>query len=162
MGTASASTTTPCRVATTLELLAEHGPLGPVWWRYGRAGRHGLLEALENPNNRAAYDQRQKAREKKARQEHRDLMRALACADCGNVPEQASSGEYDPQGRMEWTRRPGGLCWACHEKHQRRRQEGGRPRPRPGWRQPARPTPRCARAGRAGARSAGRPARSWS
>ncbi|MGE7439834.1 hypothetical protein [Kitasatospora sp. NPDC001175] len=26
-------------VTTTLELLAEHGPLGPVWWRFGRAGR---------------------------------------------------------------------------------------------------------------------------
>ncbi|MFD0344879.1 hypothetical protein ACFQ0M_00010 [Kitasatospora aburaviensis] len=58
-------------LATTLELLAEHGPLGPVWWRYGRPGRHSLLDALENPNNRAAYNQRQKAREKKAHQEHR-------------------------------------------------------------------------------------------
>ncbi|MFD7907061.1 replication-relaxation family protein [Kitasatospora sp. NPDC059747] len=44
-------------VATTLELLAGHGLLGPVWWRFGRSGRHSLIEALENPNNRAAYDQ---------------------------------------------------------------------------------------------------------
>ncbi|GAA2281667.1 hypothetical protein GCM10010430_79570 [Kitasatospora cystarginea] len=30
-------------VATTLEFLAEHGPLGPIWWRYGRppAGGEG-------------------------------------------------------------------------------------------------------------------------
>ncbi|MFD5467741.1 hypothetical protein ACFWIQ_33730 [Kitasatospora sp. NPDC127059] len=41
-------------VATTLELLAEHGPLGPVRWRFGRSGRHCLVEALENPDNRAA------------------------------------------------------------------------------------------------------------
>ncbi|MFG2918871.1 hypothetical protein ACGF0D_39055 [Kitasatospora sp. NPDC048298] len=34
-------------VATTLELPAEHGPLGPVWWRFGRSGRHSLIEALE-------------------------------------------------------------------------------------------------------------------
>ncbi|WP_441248272.1 hypothetical protein [Kitasatospora sp. McL0602] len=34
-------------ITTTLELLAEHGPLGPVWWRYGRQGRHTLLDALE-------------------------------------------------------------------------------------------------------------------
>ncbi|MGW3046033.1 hypothetical protein ACWC9T_39925 [Kitasatospora sp. NPDC001159] len=32
-------------VATTLELLAEHGPLGPVWWRFDRPGRHSLIEA---------------------------------------------------------------------------------------------------------------------
>ncbi|MET8629656.1 hypothetical protein ABZW30_39025 [Kitasatospora sp. NPDC004669] len=50
-------------VAATLELLAEHGPLGPVWWRYGRAGRHCPTEALENPDSRAAYDRRQADRE---------------------------------------------------------------------------------------------------
>ncbi|MFB7669320.1 hypothetical protein ACFC1R_36320 [Kitasatospora sp. NPDC056138] len=37
-------------VATTLELLAEHGPLGPVWRRFGRAGRHPLVDALDNPD----------------------------------------------------------------------------------------------------------------
>ncbi|MFD7583747.1 hypothetical protein ACFV61_35800, partial [Kitasatospora sp. NPDC059817] len=42
-------------------MLAEHGPLGPVWWRYGRPGRHYLTEALDNPDNRAAYDRRQAA-----------------------------------------------------------------------------------------------------
>lgn len=108
-------------VATTLELLAEHGPFGPVWWRYGRPGRHSLLDALENPNNRAAYNQRQKAREKKARQEHREWMRTLACADCGDVPEEESTWHYGPDGcRMEWTRRPGGRCWTCHEDREER------------------------------------------
>ncbi|WP_354645222.1 hypothetical protein [Kitasatospora camelliae] len=58
-------------ITTTLDLLAEHGPLGPMWWRYGRDGRHSLLEALESPDTRAAYDARQEAREKKADQEHR-------------------------------------------------------------------------------------------
>ncbi|MFE7527637.1 hypothetical protein ACFU7Y_18245 [Kitasatospora sp. NPDC057542] len=79
-----------------------------MWWRYGRPGRHSLLDALDNPNNRAAYDQRQKAREKKARQDHRDLMRTLASADCGQVPKEKSTGEYGPGGREQWTRRPGG------------------------------------------------------
>ncbi|MBP0454053.1 replication-relaxation family protein [Kitasatospora sp. RG8] len=102
-------------VATTLELLAEHGPLGPVWWRYGRPGRHSLLDALDNPNNRAAYDQRQKARERKARQDHCDLMRTLACADCGQVPKQESTYEYGLHG--QWTRRPGGRCYPCHQEH---------------------------------------------
>ncbi|CAM5582094.1 hypothetical protein ACIG0C_31010 [Kitasatospora aureofaciens] len=63
-----------------LELLAEHGRMGPVWWRYGRPGRHCLLNALENPNNLAAYNQRQKGR-----QDHRDWMCVLACIDCGNA-----------------------------------------------------------------------------
>ncbi|MEV0537212.1 hypothetical protein [Kitasatospora sp. NPDC050463] len=110
-------------VATTLELLTEHGPLGPVWWRYDREGRHSLLDALENPDTRAAYDERQKAREKKAEQAHRELMQTLACTDCGNVPKQPSGWEYGPEGQKEWTRRPGGRCWPCHEKHQQRQQE---------------------------------------
>ncbi|MER7773171.1 hypothetical protein [Kitasatospora sp. NPDC096140] len=44
-------------------------------------------------------------------------MQTPACADCGNVPEQAGSREYSPEGQMERTRRPGGLCRPCHEKH---------------------------------------------
>ncbi|MEU9077010.1 replication-relaxation family protein [Kitasatospora sp. NPDC048538] len=111
-------------IATTLELLAEHGPMGPVWWRYGRdEARYSLLEALESPDTRAAYDERQKAREKKADQEHQELMKTLACADCGDVPWRQSSEEYGSKGRRIWTRRPGGLCWSCHEKEQQRREQ---------------------------------------
>ncbi|WP_159028405.1 hypothetical protein [Kitasatospora sp. MY 5-36] len=111
-------------IATTLDLLAEHGPMGPVWWRYGRDGaRYCLLEALESPDTRQAYDERQDAREEKARQVHRELMRTLACADCGRVPKEESTWEYGPEGQMEWTRRPGGRCWDCHEKEQQRREE---------------------------------------
>ncbi|MER7757787.1 hypothetical protein [Kitasatospora sp. NPDC097643] len=42
-------------------------------------------------------------------------MRTLACADCGNAPEEESSWEYGRQGRVEWTRRLGGRCWPCHQ-----------------------------------------------
>ncbi|MET8704333.1 replication-relaxation family protein [Kitasatospora sp. NPDC004723] len=108
-------------IATTLELLAEHGPLGPIWWRYGREGRHSLLDALESPDTRAAYDQRQAAREENARQAHRELMRTLACADCGQIPEQESTWEYKLHGW--WTRRPCGRCYPCHEQHQQRQEE---------------------------------------
>ncbi|WP_195911421.1 replication-relaxation family protein [Streptomyces kaniharaensis] len=104
-------------IATTLEALAEHGPLGPIWWRYGRDGRHCLIDALDNPNNRAAYDQRQAAREKKAKQDHRELMQTLACADCGNVPKEESTWVH---GSRQWTRRPGGRCWPCHQEHTER------------------------------------------
>ncbi|GAA2800603.1 hypothetical protein [Kitasatospora aburaviensis] len=104
-------------ITTTLELLAEYGPMGPVWWRYGRdEARYSLLDALESPDTREAYDERQEAGEEKARQVHRELMRTLACADCGNVPTQESTLEYGPQGRQGWTRCPGGRCWSCHEK----------------------------------------------
>ncbi|MFD0344966.1 hypothetical protein ACFQ0M_00560 [Kitasatospora aburaviensis] len=92
-------------------------PDGPVWWRYGRdEARYSLLDALESPDTREAYDERQEAGEEKARQVHRELMRTLACADCGNVPTQESTLEYGPQGRQGWTRCPGGRCWSCHEK----------------------------------------------
>nr|WP_268267674.1 replication-relaxation family protein [Streptomyces kaniharaensis] len=107
-------------VATTLELLAEHGPLGPVWWRFGRSGRHSLIEALENPDNRAAYDLRQAAREDEEHKAHRELMDSLVCAGCGDVPEEESTWEYGRQGQVEWTRRPGGRCWSCHQEHTER------------------------------------------
>ncbi|MEU8928155.1 hypothetical protein AB0D10_45920 [Kitasatospora sp. NPDC048545] len=73
------------RQAASLDKPAELGPLGPVWWRFGRPGRHCLTDVLDNPDNRTAYDQRRQAREKKAKQAHRELMQTLACADCGQV-----------------------------------------------------------------------------
>ncbi|MFI8085888.1 replication-relaxation family protein [Kitasatospora sp. NPDC086009] len=108
-------------IATTLQLLAEHGPLGPIWWRYGRSdARHSLTDALDNPDNHDAYWQRQRAREKKAKQDHRDWMRTLACADCGNIPEEESAYEYGLGGK--WTRCPGGRCYPCHDKHQQKQE----------------------------------------
>ncbi|MET8624611.1 hypothetical protein ABZW30_12790 [Kitasatospora sp. NPDC004669] len=93
-----------------------------MWWRFGRAGRHSLIEALDNPDNRAAYDLRQQAREQKADQAHRELMRTLACADCGGqVPEQESTWEYGLHG--QWTRRPGGRCYPCHQEHEERQEK---------------------------------------
>lgn len=57
---------------------------------------------------------RQQAREKKADQAHRELMQTLACADCGQVPEQESTYKYGLHG--QWTRRPGGRCCTCHQE----------------------------------------------
>ncbi|MFI6449313.1 WD40 repeat domain-containing protein [Kitasatospora sp. NPDC050543] len=53
-------------VETPLQLDPHRPPLGPVWWRFGRPGRYSLTEALDNPNSRAAYDQRQQARDPQA------------------------------------------------------------------------------------------------
>ncbi|MFJ5927545.1 hypothetical protein ACIQF6_33620 [Kitasatospora sp. NPDC092948] len=108
-------------VVTILELLAEHGPLGPIWWRFGGSGRHSLIEALENPDNRAAYDLRQAVREDEQHKVHQELMDSLVCAGCGDVPEEESTWHYGPDGRrVEWTRRPGGRCWPCHQEHTER------------------------------------------
>ncbi|MFF2148638.1 hypothetical protein [Kitasatospora sp. NPDC058190] len=45
-------------------------------------------------------------------------MQALACVDCGDIPEQESTWEYGLHG--QWTRRPGGRCWPCHQKRKER------------------------------------------
>ncbi|MGK4586003.1 hypothetical protein [Kitasatospora sp. HPMI-4] len=44
----------------------------------------------------------------------------------GNVPKQESTLEYGPQGRQEWTRRPGGRCWPCHQETHGAPGAGGR------------------------------------
>ncbi|MBT2446023.1 replication-relaxation family protein [Streptomyces sp. ISL-43] len=41
-------------VATTLDLLREHGPAGEVFWRFGRTGLQPLLAAVGNPRQVAA------------------------------------------------------------------------------------------------------------
>ncbi|MFJ1758651.1 replication-relaxation family protein [Kitasatospora sp. NPDC088134] len=104
-------------IATTLQLLAGHGPMGPIWWRFGRPGRHSLTEALENPNNRAAYDLRQAAREDEQQRVRQELMDTLVCIDCGDIPEEETTWVY---GSRQWTRRPGGRCWTCHQDREER------------------------------------------
>ncbi|QEV03563.1 hypothetical protein CP971_34055 [Streptomyces viridifaciens] len=47
-------------------------------------------------------------------------MDSLVCIDCGDVPEQESTWEYGRQGQVEWTRRPGGRCWPCHQDREER------------------------------------------
>ncbi|MEU3282121.1 replication-relaxation family protein [Streptomyces antibioticus] len=51
-------------LATTLRLLAAHGPHGPVWWRYGHTSWQPLVEALDNPDDYRAYSVRDEARRK--------------------------------------------------------------------------------------------------
>jgi hypothetical protein len=79
-----------------------HGPPGPVWWRFGRPGRHSLTEALDNPDNRASYDQRQAVREREQQTARQELIDSLACVDCGDVPQEESTRAY---GGHRWTRR---------------------------------------------------------
>ncbi|MGW2050826.1 replication-relaxation family protein [Streptomyces sp. NPDC001858] len=76
-------------VATTLELLREHGPAGPAFWRFGRDHREPLLEAIGNPRRDTALARRhQTAREQQRRHEERQAAEREArrpeCADCRN------------------------------------------------------------------------------
>ena len=41
-------------VATTMELLREHGPAGEAFWRFGRPGWQCLTDAIGNPREDAA------------------------------------------------------------------------------------------------------------
>ncbi|MFE7515751.1 replication-relaxation family protein [Streptomyces sp. NPDC057540] len=74
-------------LATTLHLLAAHGPHGPVWWRYGHKTWQSLTDALDNPDDRRAYavrdEARRQARQAEAernRHEREEQRRALEAA----------------------------------------------------------------------------------
>lgn len=76
-------------VATTLELLREHGPTGPAFWRFGRKERQPLLDAIGNPRRDAALvRRRQAAREEQQRRDEREAAareaRRPVCTGCGH------------------------------------------------------------------------------
>ncbi|AYC44146.1 hypothetical protein [Streptomyces griseorubiginosus] len=71
-------------VATTLELLREHGPAGPAFWRFGREDRQNLWEAIGNPRRDAALARRaEEGRRRLAQQAAERAAQRPACADCG-------------------------------------------------------------------------------
>lgn len=75
-------------VATTLELLREHGPAGPAFWRFGREYRQPLLDAIGNPRRDAALARRRAAaREEQRRHEVQEAVareaRRPVCTECG-------------------------------------------------------------------------------
>ncbi|MFI6254367.1 replication-relaxation family protein, partial [Streptomyces sp. NPDC051016] len=100
-------------LTTTLKQLAEHGPHGPVWWRYGHAEWEPLAVALDNPDDYRAYSVRDQARHQAAearrereRQEQLERRRQLeaakwTCPTCG-------APVYPDDGLT-----PGGECRPC-------------------------------------------------
>ncbi|WP_405915228.1 replication-relaxation family protein [Streptomyces sp. NBC_00728] len=48
-------------VATTLDLLREHGPTGSAFWHFGRDHREPMLDAIGNPRRDAALASRRQA-----------------------------------------------------------------------------------------------------
>ncbi len=82
-------------IVTTLARLQQHGPHGPIWWRYGHSDWQTLEAALDNPDDHRAFHARQEERraERRAQQEReqreweetgrRQKAAAWACPTCG-------------------------------------------------------------------------------
>ncbi|MFJ5197762.1 replication-relaxation family protein [Streptomyces sp. NPDC088394] len=108
-------------VATTLDLLREHGPAGSAFWRFGRDHREPLLEAIGN-SRRDAYlaRSRQAAREEQRRREEEEAARRESrrpvCKDCGQkfTDDRWKAVEYT----RDWSRRQSHphLCEHCHTR----------------------------------------------
>lgn len=56
-------------LVTTLDQLCEHGPLGPVWFRFGHATWQTLDDALDDPDDERASRHRQRRRDQLRRQQ---------------------------------------------------------------------------------------------
>ncbi|MEU9663590.1 hypothetical protein [Streptomyces chartreusis] len=71
-------------MATTLELLREHGPAGPAFRRFGRDVDQNLWDASGNPRQDAGLAHRAEEWRRRLAQEaaEREAQRPV-CADCG-------------------------------------------------------------------------------
>ncbi|MFF3253853.1 replication-relaxation family protein [Actinacidiphila glaucinigra] len=83
-------------LATTLDRLRQHGPCGAIWWRFGHGSAQGLTDALDNPDDRCAFDRREEQRraaqraaweedERREQDEYRRWQASLwPCPTCGD------------------------------------------------------------------------------
>jgi Replication-relaxation len=81
-------------VATTLELLREHGPAGPAFWRFGRPDFQPLDDAVGNPRKDAAD-----ARRAEQYRSRLPSARPAGRAARGAGPSSAASGGPSPRRR---------------------------------------------------------------
>ncbi|WP_434482052.1 hypothetical protein [Streptomyces sp. NBC_01340] len=72
-------------VATTLELLREHGPAGPAFWRFGREDRHNLWDAMGNPHREAALARRAEGARRRQADSWNSRNRSVAASSLGAV-----------------------------------------------------------------------------
>ncbi|MFE2540893.1 replication-relaxation family protein [Actinacidiphila glaucinigra] len=108
-------------VATTLDRLREHGPHGAIWWRFGHSSSQVLTDALDNPDDRRAYNRREEQRlaaqraawAEDARREEDEYQRWQAslwpCPTCGD--------DVDPDDGPGLTR--GDECPSCTAQRER-------------------------------------------
>ncbi|WP_240797440.1 replication-relaxation family protein [Streptomyces sp. F001] len=108
-------------VATTLELLREHGPSGHAFWRFGRDHHEPLLDAIGN-SRRDAYlaRRRQAAREEERRRAERMAAERAArrpvCKDCG---QKFTDARWEAIGyTRDWSKRQSHphLCEDCQDR----------------------------------------------
>ncbi|MGW0917102.1 hypothetical protein ACWD1Z_36170 [Streptomyces sp. NPDC002784] len=107
-------------MATTLDELREHGPSGPVIWRFGRDHHQPLLNAIGNARRDAYLARRQAAREDQRRREEREAAQREArrpvCRDCGQkfTDERWEAVGYTP----DWSNRQSHphLCENCQDR----------------------------------------------
>ncbi|MFF7216102.1 hypothetical protein ACFZAU_37165 [Streptomyces sp. NPDC008238] len=126
-------------LATTLDQLRQHGPRGKIWWRFGHGSAQVLTDALDNPDDRRAYDRRveqhlaaQRAawadEERREEDEHQRWRASLRpCSTCGSKfdPEDGpdpARGDECPRCRMQRERAAAEQAEAEAERERERRE----------------------------------------
>jgi hypothetical protein len=103
-------------VATTLELLREHGPAGPAFWRFGREDRQNLWDAIGNPRRDAALARRAEDARRRVVQEaaEREAQRPV-CGECG---QRFTDDRWKTSTTVEWGHRDSHphLCDDCKQR----------------------------------------------
>ncbi|MGZ9935881.1 replication-relaxation family protein (plasmid) [Streptomyces sp. NC-S4] len=114
-------------VVTVLDRLEQHGPHGPIWWRYGHQELQTLTDALDDPDDHRAYTVRETqrraaadaARERRQQEQAEERRRreaaAWPCPECGRRV-------YPPGDEWSDGAEPGSLCGICQSRadHQTR------------------------------------------
>jgi protein involved in plasmid replication-relaxation len=112
-------------LATTLERLAEHGPWGPAFFRYGHRAWEPVDQALLNADDRHHYWARHEREREAARQAEQEReARRPRCAACGERFTEArwTQVEAEPGGGGEWVAHPE-LCHNCERAAQQRAEQ---------------------------------------
>ncbi|MFD8930890.1 hypothetical protein [Streptomyces mirabilis] len=89
-------------VATTLELLREHGPAGPAFRRFGREGYQNLWDAIGNPRRDAALTRR--AEDARRRQEQEAAEREDQRPVCGDCGQKFTDDRWKASTTVDWGR----------------------------------------------------------
>ncbi|MFJ5219352.1 replication-relaxation family protein [Streptomyces sp. NPDC088354] len=105
-------------LATTLDELRQNGPRAAIWWRFGHGSGQVLADALDNPDDRRAFEGREEQRlaaqraawaeeERREEEEYRRWRASLrSCSTCGSKfdPEDGpdpARGDECPHCRMQ-------------------------------------------------------------
>ncbi|WP_406483269.1 replication-relaxation family protein [Streptomyces platensis] len=96
-------------LVTTLDRLREHGPLGPVWFRFGHPTWQTLTDALDNPDDERAFRRRQRRRDqlRKQQREHEEQQRE-------HERQEERERWAAQEAAAEAAREPDPVCQECH------------------------------------------------